>query len=41
MGSKSIKEARKNTCGLSDVNGRFCLDGDAAALKQSIFLCAY
>jgi len=36
MGSKSIKEARKNTCGLSDVNGRFCLDGDAAALKQSI-----
>ena len=36
MGSKSIKETRKNSCGLDGVNGRFCLDGDATALKQSI-----
>ena len=36
MGNKSLKEARKNSCGIDGVNGRFCLDGDAAALRQSI-----
>ena len=36
MGNKSLKETRKNSCGIDGVNGRFCLDGDAAALRQSI-----
>ena len=36
MGSKSIEVTRKNSCGLDGVNGRFCLDGDATALRQSI-----
>ena len=29
MGNKSLKETRKNSCGIDGVNGRFCLDGDA------------
>ena len=29
-------ESRKNTCGIDGVNGRFCLESDAGALKQSI-----
>ena len=36
MGNKSLRETRKNSCGIDGVNGRFCLDGDAAALRQSI-----
>ena len=36
MGSKSIEDTRKNSCGLAGVNGRFCLDGDETALRQSI-----
>lgn len=36
MGNQSLKETRKNSCGIDGVNGRFCLDGDAAALRQSI-----
>ncbi len=36
MGNKSLKETRKNSCGIDGVNGRFCLDGDASALRQSI-----
>ena len=36
MGNQSLKEKRKNSCGIDGVNGRFCLDGDASALRQSI-----
>lgn len=36
MGKKNLEDSRKNSCGLDGVNGRFCLDGDAAALRQSI-----
>lgn len=36
MGIQNVKETRKNSCGLGGVNGRFCLDGDTAALRQSI-----
>ena len=36
MGNQILKEKRKNSCGIDGVNGRFCLDGDASALRQSI-----
>ena len=36
MVSKSIEDTRKNSCGFDGVNGRFCLDGDATALRQAI-----
>ncbi len=32
---KDVRD-RKNTCGIDGVNGRFCLESDADALKQSI-----